>query len=165
MLKARLITDKDEKAEKIVRKLQKLFPEKVGYGDWDVWDNLQNPNNINIVAEEDGKSIGYILCIPQEEAYRYLKELDPQISNDPKMCYVDQICITEEKRDGKAFIFLIKELEKEALKRGYVKWSSHLMRGMETVLRRMYAGKIISERETKMPAYGNHDLVYMEGWI
>ena len=161
-LKSMLITEREPGMEEAVKKLQGLFPERIEYGDWDVWDNLQNLNNMNVIAKDGDEIIGYVLCIPQEEAYGYLKDDDSQISRDPKMCYVDQICVVEDKRGGEVFRFLVSELAVEARKRGYTKWSSHLMKGMENTLGRCIKGK---DRETKMIAYGDHELVYMEGFI
>jgi predicted GNAT superfamily acetyltransferase len=162
---SRLVTDKEEGMVQAILRLEGLFPEKIGYGEWDVWDNLQNPNNMNIVAEDGGEIIGYVLCIPQEEAVAYLKKDDPFMENCGDRCYVDQIAVVEDKRGGKAFRFLVAELAVEAKKRGFTKWSSHLLAELEGVLQRMYEGKVTLIRKTKMSAYGDHELVYMEGWI
>jgi len=163
--RARLVNDKDEGMVEAILKMERLFPEKIGYGEWDVWDNLQNKKNMNIIVEEEGEIIGYILCIPQNEAVAYLKKDDPLMKNCQEMCYADQIAIIEDKRGGAVFRFLIKELSAEAKKKGFTKWSSHLMGGLEVVFRRMYKGRIIAERKLRMPAYGDYDLIYMEGWI
>jgi hypothetical protein len=164
-MKARLVDDKEKGMIEAIFKMEGLFPKKIEYGEWDVWDNLQNPNNMNIIAEEDGEIIGYVLCIPQSEAVAYLKNDDPLMKDCPNMGYVDQIAVVEDKRGGEVFRFLVNELAVEGRKRGYTKWSSHLMKGMESALRHMYEGKIITERETKMSTYGEYDLVYMEGFI
>lgn len=164
-MNARLITDKDEGMVAAILNLQNLFPNKVEYDEWNVWDNLQNLNNMNIIVEESEEIIGYVLGIPQGEAVEYLKKDDPMIENCCEMFYVDQIAVIKDRRDGKVFRYLVDQIAIEAKKRGYTKWSSHLMRGMENALRKMYEGKIIRERQTRMAAYGNHELVYMEGWI
>lgn len=164
-MKARLVDDKEDGMVKAILAMESLFPEKVGYGEWDVWDNLQNPNNMNIIAEEAGEIIGYVLCIPQEEAVAYLKDDDPLMENCREICYLDQIAVVEGKRGGAVLRFLIEELSVQAQKRGFTKWSSHFMAGMEGIARRMYGGRIILERKTKMIAYGDYDLIYIEGWI
>lgn len=164
-MNARLVDDKEKGMVEAILKMESLFPEKIRYGEWDVWDNLQNPNNMNIIAEEESEIIGYVLVIPQVEAVGYLKDDDPLMENCREMVYVDQIAVVEDKRGGEAFRFLVKELLVEAQKRGFEKWSSHLMVGLGDVLRRMFEGKIILERKTRMSAYGDHDLIYMEGWI
>jgi len=164
-MKARLVDDKEKGMVEAILKLQCLFPKKIEYGEWDVWDNLQNPNNMNIITEEDGEIIGYVLGIPQEEAIAYLKNDDPLMENCHETCYVDQIAVIEGKRGGAVLRILIEELSVQAKKRGLTKWSSHFMVGLEGIARRMYGGRIILERKTRMLAYGDHDLIYIEGWI
>lgn len=149
-----------------ILKLESLFPRKIGYGEWDVWDNLQNPNNMNIIVEEDGRIIGYVLCIPQKEAIAYLKNDDPLMQNRHEMCYVDQIAIVEDKRGGAVFTFIVDNLAVEAEKRGFKRWSTHIMAGLEGALKEALRGRIITkERKTRMSSYGDYDLIYMEGWI
>lgn len=164
-MQARLVNDKERGMVEAILAMENLFPEKMGYGEWDIWDNLQNPNNLNIIAEEDSEIIGYVLGIPQEEAVVYLKNDDPLMENCREACYVDQIAVVEDKRGGAILRLLIFELSVQAQKKGFTKWTSHLMVGMEGIIRRMYKGKIILERKTKMLAYGDYDLIYMEGLI
>jgi hypothetical protein len=162
---SRIVNDKEEGMTENILEMEKLFPDKINYESWDVWDNLQNPNNINLVVEEEDKIIGYVLAIPQEEAVEYLKEEDPLMKICAEMCYIDQVAVVKDKRGGIVFSFLLEELAIEAQKRGFKKWSSHVIVGLEGVIRRKYREKIISERKTTMPSYGNYDLIYMEGII
>jgi predicted GNAT superfamily acetyltransferase len=165
-MKARLIDDKEKGMVEAILKMEGLFPQKIGYGEWDVWDNLQNLNNMNLIVEDDGEIIGYVLCIPQKEAIGYLKNDDPLMQDCHEMCYVDQIAIVEDKRGRAVFTFILDNLAVEAEKRGFKRWSTHIMAGLEGALKQALRGRTITEeRKTRMSSYGNYDLVYMEGWI
>ena len=121
---------------------------------------------MNLIVEDDGEIIGYVLCIPQKEAIAYLKNDDPLMQDCHEMCYVDQIAIVEDKRGRAVFTFILDNLAVEAEKRGFKRWSTHIMAGLEGALKQALRGRAITkERKTRMTAYGEHDLVYMEGFI
>lgn len=164
MMKARLVNDKEEGMVKAILAMENLFPEKIAYGEWDVWDNLQNPNNINIVIEEDdGRIIGYILAIPQIEAVGYLREEDPLLLVKDGMYHIDQIVVIEERRNGSIFRRLLEETMIETRKRGGDKLSAYvLVGGLSASVERIFRGRVIEKRFTRLPSYGNHDLAYIE---
>ncbi|MEI8343534.1 MAG: hypothetical protein WCF93_01125 [Candidatus Moraniibacteriota bacterium] len=167
-MRSRIVTDKDAGMVEAILAMEQLFPKKIGYGEWDVWDNLQNLNNMNIIAENDnGDIIGYILCIPQNEAVEYLKEDDPVMEKSEDMVYVDQIAVARNEREGEhvVFKFLVEALSEEAKKRGVKKWSSHLVMGINLIIGQMYSGRVVSQRRLKMVKYGNYPLVYMVGFV
>ncbi len=166
-MKSRIVTDKDPGMVKAILAMEDLFPKKVGYGEWDVWDNLQNLNNMNIIVEDDdGNIIGYTLCIPQVEAVEYLKDEDPLMTKSIDMAYVDQVAILKECREGSHAVlsFLLEALMVEGRKKGYKKWSSHIVMGLNLLIERIYKSSIIKEktRTVKMPSY-DCSFVYMEG--
>lgn len=162
-MESRLVTDKDEGMVEAILKLESLFPQKIGYGEWDVWDNLQNINNINIVIEEDGRIVGYMLAIPQAEAVGYLKEEDPLITNKDGMYHADQGVVVEDKRNGIIFRRLIGEIMIEVRKRGGNSLSSYMLAGgLSTAVEKFFEGHILGKRTARLPSYGDHDLTYIE---
>lgn len=169
-MKARIVTDKDPGMVEAILAMEKLFPKKIGYGEWDVWDNLQNLNNTNLIIEDDkGNIIGYGLFIPQVEAVEYLKDEDPLMSNDcSNMAYVDQIAVIKECREGSHAVlsFLLEALIIEGKKKGYERWSSHVAMGLNLLVERTYKNSIVKEktRTVKMPSY-EYLFVYMEGVV
>lgn len=162
----RLVNDKEEGIVDFVLSMQNFFPTKLNYGDWDVWDNLQNPRNINLLLENDGTTIGYCLAIPQDEAVDYLKKEDPLMAMDSEMYYVDQVVVIPAKRQRGAFKLLVNDLIKEAKKRGIKKLSSHLTteEGLNRLILFMFNDKVTftKRRMVKLPSYGDHLLEYFE---
>lgn len=164
-MRARLVNDKETGMVEAILAMENLFPEKIGYGEWDVWDNLQNSNNINIVIEDDnGRIIGYLLAIPQVEAVGYLKDEDPLLSVKDRMYHVDQVAVVEDKRNGFVFRRLVKEMVVEVKKRGGNMLSTYVLDGMSSVIEQMFPN-VTEKRTTKLPSYGDHNLIYMEGNI
>jgi len=164
-LRARLVNDKEEGMVAAILAMEKLFPEKIEYGEWDVWDNLQNPNNINVIIEDDdGRIVGYILAIPQAEAVGYLKDEDPLLQDREGMYHVDQVAVVEDKRGGSVFRRLVKEMIVEVKRRGGRKLSSYIMNGLSNVIERMFEN-ITEKRAVKLLSYGNHELFYLESDI
>ena len=163
-MKIRLVNDKENGMVKKILKLQKMFPRRLDYGEWDVWDNLQNPRNINLVLEDESGIIGYLLAIPQDEAVRYLHKDDPLIKIDTEMYYVDQVVVLPDKRVRGSFKNLIKDLVEEVKRKGIKKLSSHLVTegGFNRLISAMFAGKVISKRMVNLPSYGEHILEYIE---
>lgn len=148
--------------------LEKLFPERLDYGEEDVRKNLADPENMNIVAlNGNNEIIGYILCIPHNRMAVDLKNEDPLMRTcSDKTGYIDQIAVIGSMRERlTVFKFLIESLAVEGSKRGYVRWSSHLIGGLEGPIRGMYKGKVILQRKTVMPSYGGNVFTYMEGWV
>lgn len=164
-MKARLINDQERGMVEAILAMENLFPEKIGYGEWDVWDNLQNANNINVIIEDDnGRIIGYLLAIPQVEAVGYLKEEDSLLSVKDGMYHVDQVAVVEDRRNGVVFRRLIHEMIAEVKKRGGSTLSSYIMAGMSSAIEQMFKN-ITERRATRLPSYGDHDLIYMEAKI
>jgi len=167
--KARIVNDHELGMVDFILSMQKFFPEKLNYGAWDVWDNLHNPKNINLLLEYEGKIIGYLLAIPQDEAVDYLKKEDPLMAVDSQMYYVDQVVVLPAKRQRGAFNLLVNDLIKEAKKRGIKKISSHLTteEGLNRLILFMFHNKVTvtKRRMVKLPSYGEHLLEYIEWTI
>jgi hypothetical protein len=167
-MKWRVVTDKNQGIIETILAIEDLFPNKLRYNESEVRDNLQNQNNINIIAEDDdGNIIGYILLIPHKEAVEYLREDDPLLEyNCIKTGYLDQIVVA--KKLGvdryKVFNYLIKCLTIEAKKRGVEQWSAHVAKPIDVIIMRKYNGKIFTNktRTVKMLSYDGI-FVYMEG--
>ena len=66
-MKGLVVTNKDRRMVEAILAIEDLFPKKLMYGESDIRDNLENKNNMNIIAEDDdGNIIGYALFIPHE---------------------------------------------------------------------------------------------------
>ena len=168
-MKARLVHIKEAGIVETILAMESIFPQKLGYGRTQVIENLENPNNVNIVAENDNGVIGYILGIPHNDAVTFFKEDDPLMSDnsDGKLIYVDQIAVIMSEQDSEhaVFKFLVKSFAYEVKKKGFDKWSGHLAMGLNFIIGAMYEGRILARRRVKLPCYDNLPFVYMEGWV
>jgi hypothetical protein len=167
-MKGLVVTNKDRGMVEAILAIEDLFPKKLMYGESDIRDNLENKNNMNIIAEDDdGNIIGYALFIPHEDAVKFLRTDDPLMEyNYKKTAYLDQIAVVKDIGVDRylVFNFLLECLGIEAIKRGYEQWSSHIAIPIDIIIRKKYNGKIFTKktRQVKMPSYDGI-FIYMEG--
>jgi len=86
---------------------------------------LENKNNINILLKDQGKSLGYLLAIPHNEAVSELKNDDPGLKEDSMRYYIDTVGILSEFREKGYFSIMFECLASECKKRGINKISMH----------------------------------------
>lgn len=130
-------------------------------------DALENQANINVFLKEEGRFIGYLLAIPQDEAYKDLKAIDPEMKPDSERFYVETIEVFPDYRDGGGAFKMIFAMIEEAGKRGINKFAMHtsVENGLSKSVQKCFGNMIKKVRRIEnWPYYYNGEATdYLEG--
>lgn len=135
-------------------------------------EQILKQGNINIVCfNSKGELTGYLLAIPQSEAFPELKKYDPDFESDTdNQRYYVEIVMSDSKKNHestRSSFLMINELIRESDRRGRKFITMHALRekGLNNVLMRFYPVKLI--RTIIIPElYGdNISFDFLEGKI
>lgn len=162
--------------EKVLAEILKLdaeaFPAEWRYEDAEEYykGKLEGEQNINIVAEDNGKIAGYMLIVPQNEMVEELKEDDPQMGYDPERLYVETMEIHPDYRKslggGKIFTRMLTTAVEEARKRTMTGFSLHsrTTNGLNEAVKKFFKEKITLVRQIESWKHGGGEpYEYIEG--
>lgn len=162
--------------EKVLREILALDTEAFPAG-WQYEDaegyykrKLESKQNINIVAVDKGKVMGYMLVVPHNEMVEELKEDDPEMGLDPERLYVETMQIHPDYRHGlgggKIFTRMLTAAVEEARKRTMTGFSLHsrTTNGLNEAVKKFFKEKITLVRP--IPSWkwgGGEPYEYIEG--
>lgn len=153
-----------EKYLNAILNLQPFFPIEIQDNEEKIVKNLSEPLNINIFLKKGERVVGYVLATPHNDALRELRDDDIELREDADRYYFDKITVVPEYRKGFVFLKLVYAIIEEANRRGFYKFSSHVLsnNGLNRVLVRIF-GKMLTERRNVFLALdGNAPFEYME---
>lgn len=101
---------------------------------------LSKKDSIHIILKYKGKTIGYLLAIPHNDAVIELKNGDPKMKKDPMKYYIETTGILPEYRGKRGFSKMLKRLIDECKKRGITKISLHarVKTGLSTIMQKKF---------------------------
>ncbi|HWZ23469.1 MAG TPA: GNAT family N-acetyltransferase [Cytophagaceae bacterium] len=88
-------------------------------------EKFENKNNIRILLKVNGATVGYLLVIPHNDAYKELKEDNILIGEEASRFYIESIAILLAYRGQKGFSKMFDALIKELAKKNIYKISIH----------------------------------------
>ena len=91
MLTAQVIHDIDEKTITDTAFMeQHSYPQGWAYSDAQEYyaEMLKKPNNIPVILKDDGRNVGFLLAIPQDDAVEELESDDPLMERDSLTYYL-----------------------------------------------------------------------------
>lgn len=144
--------------------LQPFFPIEIQDSEEKIVKNLSEPLNINIFLKKRKRIIGYVLATPHNDALRELRNDDIELREDANRYYFDKITVLPEYRKGCVFLKLIYAVIEEANRRGFYKFSSHVLsnNGLNRVLLRIFGEMLTERRNVFLALHGNAPFEYME---
>lgn len=109
---------------------------------------LRKIENINISLRVDGKTVGYVLARPFNNAVLALKEYDLELPEEADMFYIETIQILPVSQGRGGAKKLLTGVCEAALKRGVNKFAIHARtaNGFHEKIKRIFAGLIIVSR-------------------
>lgn len=126
------------------------FPKKMREGPAALREIIDNQKGIRVVLKNGkGRIVGYILSIPHNDAYKYLKEHDPYFKEDSSALYIEWAAILPRYRHRGEFFKLFRRFITEARRRGYRKITMHSRSNVFTPI---------------MQHYGAHKLYAIQNW-
>jgi len=158
-----IVTGHDEKIlQEILYIKSRAFPKKWEYDDAENYyrEMLGKRESINIIAKEDKKIVGYLLAIPHNEAFKELKEHDPEMEEDPQCYYVETVAILPEFRLGTSFLKMLYAVIAEAKSRfGIKRFSMHARTsiGLIKAPQRYFGSRITKIRKVQRWRYYNYE--------
>lgn len=111
----------------------------------DLKETLLNKKGIQIIArDEKGKIVSCLSSKPLSDAYRELKDYDPELTSKKDVLYVESIATFPEVRNIRLFFDLLNTLKNEAKKKGFKKIVCHarIENGLSEFLQKRGAKKL-----------------------
>jgi len=128
MLKAEVINQFDKNIVKEIVSINRAaFPQGWGAPDAERYygDMLRYEKSIHIILNDDCKKAGYLLAIPQNNAFEELKNDDPRMEKGAGTYYIETLGIIPESRGKKGLSMMLEKLAGECRKREINKISLH----------------------------------------
>ena len=128
MLKTEILNHYDQNTVKEIVSINRgSFPSGWGMSDTEQYygSMLRNKTNIHIVLNDAGKKAGYLLAIPQNNAFEELKNDDPRMEKGAGTYYIETLGIIPESRGKKGLSMMLEKLAGECRKREINKISLH----------------------------------------
>jgi ribosomal protein S18 acetylase RimI-like enzyme len=160
MLTAELVYDIDEKIVTDIAFIERhSYPLGWAYDDAQEYyaEMLRKPNNIPVTLRDNGRNVGFLLAIPQDDAVEELESDDPLIERDSLTYYLENIAILPDYRNKgglrKMLEILGSELRKKAIHRisMHARISNNLSRNIQKHM------KIIEIRRIEAWKYYNFE--------
>lgn len=157
-------TFKDEYL-KTIMKLEPLFPIKIQDREEKIRENLKTAANINVFLKKDEQVVGWILATPHNDAVNELRNDDTGMKEDPARYYIDKLAVIPEHRQGLIFVHLIYAMFEEANRRGFHKFSTHVLcgNGLNKVIMKLFKHTLTERRKVLLAINGNATFEYLEG--
>ncbi|MGO9613612.1 MAG: GNAT family N-acetyltransferase [Dissulfurispiraceae bacterium] len=145
-------------------KLEPFFPVKIQDSEDKLRENLNSAANINAFLKKDGQVVGWLLATPHNDAVKELENDDTEMREDADRYYIDKLAVLPEYRQGLNFVKLVYAVIEEANKRGFYKFSSHVLsdNGLNKVLARIFGKMLTKRRIVSLAMLGNASFEYME---
>jgi hypothetical protein len=120
-------------------------------------DMLHKTDSIHILLKHEGKSVGYLLAIPHNDAVLELKNDDPEMKDDPMKYYIETTSILPDYRGKKGFSKILERLIEECRKRKITKISLHarVATGLSEIIQRKF--KVTEVRRIERWPYYNFE--------
>jgi len=128
MLTAQIIHDIDEKTITDTAFIeQHSYPQGWAYTNAQEYyaEMLKKPNNIPVILKDDGRNVGFLLAIPQDDAVEELEGDDPFMERDSLTYYLENVAILPDYRNKGGFRKMLEILRSELEKRAIPRISMH----------------------------------------
>lgn len=144
------ITGADEQTLEQLAEIERLcFSEEMAEDKDELREIIQNPEGIHLKLEDkDGKIIGYISSLRQNQEFDSLKEYDADLKPNDSL-YIHSFDIRPENRNLKNFNALFNSLKTEATRNGYEKLSMYARttNRLSSVLQKRHGAKFFRRIE------------------
>ncbi len=143
----------DSKSLSAILELEKVcFPVEWQYPDAREYyqEMLEKPSAIHLFLESEGKCVGYLLAVPQDDVHEDLVVHDPEFTKDKNCYYLETIGVHPEYLGQGGGKMLVSALVDEVRRRGDMdKISAHArtLNGFSLSIRKSFSKDIIEIRD------------------
>lgn len=106
----------------------------------EIRETLESEGVQIVLKDAEAQTVGYIISLPQEEAYEFLSGIDPDIVKESGGLYVESIGILPEHRSLRNFNQLWSTFATAARQKGFKKITAHVRvsEGLSSVLQKRF---------------------------